>query len=138
MWLIWTSYWVRGALLKYTRVELVKRINKQLLKFYTRVIVFSHILFLVLEDEYTRNAFEQEIRIMMKLKSENIIKILDVNETKSNFYVILEIANQGTLRDIMKNRKANKQPLTENEVIKYVIQLLNGFGEMFKFGVIHR
>jgi hypothetical protein len=49
----------------------------------------------------------------MKLKSPNIIGFLDVNETKSNFYVILEIADQGTLRTILNDKKNKAERLTE-------------------------
>lgn len=75
---------------------------------------------------------------MMKLKSANIIGFLDVNETKSNFYLILEIANKGSLRTILNEKKSKKEQLTEKETVKYLVQLLNGFGAMFKLGVIHR
>jgi serine/threonine protein kinase len=93
---------------------------------------------LVQSDEYMKNAFYEEIKIMMKLKSANIIGFLDVNETKSNFYLILEIANKGSLRTILNERKSKKDHLTEKETVKYLVQLLNGFGVMFKLGVIHR
>ncbi len=74
----------------------------------------------------------------MKLKSPNIISFLDVMETKSNYYLILEMANQGDFRKILKLKRNQGQTLTEKQTIKYLVQLLNGFGAMFKLGVIHR
>jgi serine/threonine protein kinase len=46
---------------------------------------------------------------MKKLKSKNIIRFLDVHETKSNYYIMLELANEGSFRDILNS----KQKLTE-------------------------
>jgi serine/threonine protein kinase len=42
---------------------------------------------------------------MKKLKSKNIIRFLDVHETKSNYYIMLELADDGTFRDILLNKK---------------------------------
>jgi serine/threonine protein kinase len=39
---------------------------------------------------------------MKRLKSKNIIKFYDVHETKNNFYIVLELAQGGTLRALMK------------------------------------
>lgn len=91
----------REALHLYIAVIIHKPINKSQSKLLIRAKVFIF-LFKVQSDDYTKSAFEQEIRIMMKLKSENIIGFLDVNQTKSNIYIILEMANQGTLLDILK------------------------------------
>ena len=38
----------------------------------------------------------------------------------------------------MNERKSKKEQLIEKETVKYLVQLLNGFGVMFKLGVIHR
>jgi serine/threonine protein kinase len=42
---------------------------------------------------------------MKKLKSKNIIRFLDVHETKSNYYIMLELAGDGTFRDILLSKK---------------------------------
>jgi serine/threonine protein kinase len=85
------------------------------------------------QDEYTKNAFYSEIKIMKRLKSQNIIKFLDVHETKNNFYIVLERAN-GTLR--MKLKELGS--FDEKSTMICLIQILNGFGELVKNGVIHR
>ncbi len=43
-------------------------------------------------DEYNKNAFISEIKIMKRLKSRNIIRLIDVQETVNNFYIFLERA----------------------------------------------
>jgi serine/threonine protein kinase len=86
------------------------------------------------EDEYTKNAFYSEIMINKKLKSPNIIKFYDVHETLNNFYIILELAQTGTLRSSL--RKAKR--FDEKTTMKYLFQILNGFGELIKNGITHR
>lgn len=61
---------------------------------------------------------------MKRLKSTNIIKFLDVHETKNNFYIILELAKGGTLRTNL--RKIGR--IDEKSAMKCLIQILNGFG----------
>lgn len=75
------------------------------------------------QDEYTKNAFYSEIKIMKKLKCPNIIKFLDVHETKNNFYIVLEKAD-GTLRTALRKWGA----LNEKNTMSCLIQILNGFG----------
>lgn len=85
------------------------------------------------KDEYNKNAFISEIKIMKRLKSRNIIHLIDVHETKNNFYIILERA-QSTLRRELKECG----PLDEAAAMSCLIQILNGFGELIMNGVIHR
>ena len=86
------------------------------------------------EDEYTKTAFYSEIQINKKLKSPNIIKFYDVHETVNNFYIVLELAQSGNLRANL--RKSGR--FDEKKTMKYLFQILNGFGELVKNGIIHR
>lgn len=88
----------------------------------------------ILEDEYYKNAFYSEIQINKKLKSPNIIKFFDVHETVNNFYIVLELAQSGTLRSNLL--KAGR--FTEKVTMKFLFQILSGFGELVKNGITHR
>lgn len=88
---------------------------------------------IVEQDEYNKNAFISEIKIMKRLNSRNIIHLIDVHETKNNFYIILERA-QSTLRRELRECG----PLDEAAAMSCLIQILNGFGELVMNGVIHR
>ena len=44
-------------------------------------------LFLVIGDEYGKNALIREIEIMKNLKSPNIIQFVDIQETSNNIYI---------------------------------------------------
>ena len=73
---------------------------------------------------------------MQNVKSPNIIEFYDVAETENNIYIFQELANQGTLTD-MTSRKEFRR-FTEKEVIDCLAQLLNGFIELQRHGIMHR
>lgn len=72
---------------------------------------------------------------MKNLKSPNVIQLLEVHETSNNVYIFQELAGDGTLKTLMKD---HPQGLEEPAAIKYIIQLVNGFGELSSHGIIHR
>lgn len=39
-------------------------------------------------DDYLREGLISEIKIMQKLKSPNIVQLLDVMETSNNYYIV--------------------------------------------------
>ena len=51
-----------------------------------------------------------EIEIMKKLKSPNIVNLLDVFETFSEYYIIQEYCNGDVLRNLIKNGKVFTEP----------------------------
>jgi serine/threonine protein kinase len=71
---------------------------------------------------------------MKKLNSDNIIKFYDIIESKSYYYIFMEHADGGTLREVMKSKKFFNQ----DQAVRMMEQILNGFREIVKFGVIHR
>jgi calcium-dependent protein kinase len=50
---------------------------------------------LINKDEYLMQGLMSEIRIMQKLKSHNIVMLLDVLETGNNYYIIQEFCDGG-------------------------------------------
>ena len=61
---------------------------------------------------------------MKNLKSPNIIELLEVHETQNNVYIIQELADEGTLRTIMKE---HPHGFSEEIALIYIMQLVNGF-----------
>lgn len=70
---------------------------------------------------------------MKAIHSPNIINFLEVHETKNNIYIFQELANGGTLKDLL-----DKGSLSEEKAILYSAQLVRGFLELAKNGIIHR
>ncbi|CAD8163035.1 unnamed protein product [Paramecium octaurelia] len=85
-------------------------------------------------DDYLREGLIQEIKIMQKLKSPNIVQLLDVMETNNNYYIVQEYCDGGDFDELLKKRKL----LPEKEAIKFLVDVLNGFTQLIKNGIIHR
>jgi serine/threonine protein kinase len=75
-----------------------------------------------------------EIRILAKLDHMNILHMHDVLETKKYKYMLLDYCEKGNLEDLIK---VNKH-LGENDATYLLMQILNGFRELHRWGIIHR
>lgn len=81
------------------------------------------ILFFFLRDDYLREGLVSEIKIMQKLKSPNIVALLDVMETSNNYYIIQEFCDSGDLDGFLQQ---NKQ-MNEKDGLKFMTDVLTGF-----------
>ena len=88
-----------------------------------------------MNDEYIKNAIVREIEIMKNLQSPNIIKLFEVHETVNNIYIIQELADEGTLRNLMAG---HPHGFSEEAALPLIVQLITGFAELSKNGIIHR
>ncbi|CAD8073973.1 unnamed protein product [Paramecium primaurelia] len=84
-------------------------------------------------DSYSQKALVNEMIILKKLHSKNIVRLLDVCESQSNYYLIQELCQQGDLKKILK-----KQQLQEQEAIKILYDILSGYQILLKNGIVHR
>lgn len=60
---------------------------------------------------------------MKAVRSPNIINFLAVHESQNNVYIFQELANEGTLGELLDS----KGPFPEEKTIQYCGQLLRGF-----------
>jgi hypothetical protein len=51
------------------------------------------LLYTVDQDDYLKSALFSEVQILQLLKSENVVKVLDVMESSHNYYIIQEICD---------------------------------------------
>lgn len=71
---------------------------------------------------------------MKKLKSEYVVRLLDVLETNNNYYIVQEFCDGGDLGiQIEKQLK-----LDEATATKILIHILTGFQDLLTHGIIHR
>lgn len=70
---------------------------------------------------------------MQLLKSENVVKVLDVMESSHNYYIIQEICDNDLEKYLAKTPK-----LHEGEAINFLKQICNGFMSLVKEGIVHR
>jgi serine/threonine protein kinase len=92
-----------------------------------------------LNDPRIMENFKRELRLLSKFKNSNIIKILDLQKTRHNLYLILEYCNGGNLFEYKtwyeKNKKCQINELFIQKILK---QLIVGLEYMHNNNSIHR
>ena len=83
--------------------------------------------------------FKKELKTLYRLSHKNIIKIVGVEKTINNVYLILEYCNGGTLYDYTQfYKRTYKTRLPELIVQKIIKQVIEGLKFMHKSNIIHR
>ncbi|CRG99836.1 serine/threonine protein kinase, putative [Plasmodium relictum] len=77
----------------------------------------------------------KEIIIQASLKHINILQLIAYFEDKTRLFLILELANGGSIRNKMKLKS---QPLKEEQVALYVYQIADALSYLHNFNIIHR
>ena len=73
---------------------------------------------------------------MKKFNHPNILKLYEVYNTEKHFFLILEYCEDGNLKNLID--KNNPPCLSEDKTLGIMYQILQGFKELIKQGVIHR
>jgi serine/threonine-protein kinase ULK/ATG1 len=74
------------------------------------------------------NNLKNEINILTKINSPYVIKLVDIQRTENNYYLIMELCNGGDL----ENLKDIRGKLKEIEARIILQQLVAGFKEIYK------
>ncbi|CAD8102016.1 unnamed protein product [Paramecium sonneborni] len=85
------------------------------------------------EEAYSQKTFINEMTILKKLRSKNIVRLVDVCESQSNYYLVQELCKQGDLKRILKQKQ-----LEEQEAIKILHDILSGYQILLKKEIVHR
>eukprot|EP00795_Rhopilema_esculentum_P017357 gene17357-8945_t len=86
------------------------------------------------EDRYVSRNLKREADLMQRLRHPHIVRLLEVMETDSFYYLVTELCTGGELLDLICERKY----LDENTTRKYIQQLLSAVNSMHHSGVVHR
>ena len=81
-----------------------------------------------------KELFENEIKVLKSYKNVNIIKMFDIKRTSHNIYMILEYCNEGDLKEYLRQ----KEKLTEEEAVDFLLQIFNAFKTLVKNKIMHR
>jgi len=76
----------------------------------------------------------REINIMQKLHHKNIIQLIEIFETQTELFLILELVSGGELFDQIVERGN----YSESDAANLIRQVLEGIDYMHKHGVVHR
>ena len=83
--------------------------------------------------------FQTEISIMKELKHNNIIRLINLQETNNHYYIIMEYCNGGSLlKCLRKYMSAFKKPFSEEYVQHLMRQIVNGLTYIHDHDIIHR
>ena len=82
------------------------------------------------------NMLKSEVNIMKKLDHPNIIKLYDFMESSSNYYIAMQLCNNGDVRQYMKKRGITY--FKEEEAVFFLKQISMGFRELHSHKVMHR
>src|SRR5438067_1690194 len=80
-----------------------------------------------------RERFEQEARAAGALNHPNIVAVYDVGEHGGEPYIVTELLEGETLREVLENG-----PLAPDEVLDFGIQLAGGLAAAHRKGIVHR
>ncbi len=88
-------------------------------------------------DEF-RNRFRQESQLMEWFNHPNIIRVYDFQEVEKTLYLIMEYAEQGSLRQRMDRLKKEGRHFSVEEAVKIGIDIASGLSALHQKDVIHR
>lgn len=86
------------------------------------------------EDPYVAKNMRREAKLMMMVNHPNVLKLLEVVETDNSYYLVTEMAEGGDLMD----RICKKRSLGEDEVRKYMRQIISAVDYLHSTKIIHR
>ncbi len=89
-------------------------------------------------DKYNRDKFILELKISVKMNHPNIVKSKEVFKTKTNWFIVSEYCNGGTLADIIKNLDKLNSVDRELRCKKYLSELKSALKYLYKNNIVHR
>ena len=83
--------------------------------------------------------FTNEIKLLRSLKHNKIIRLVDLKQTPSHYYIVMEYCNGGSLLSCLnKNKKLYKKPFSE-EIVQYLMrQIVSGLKYIHRHKIVHR
>ncbi len=87
------------------------------------------------EDATFRERFLREAQAISKLSHPNILPLIEFGEQNGTLYLVMPLAREGTLRDLLKQRNG---PLPLDEAVPIFTQLCDAVQYAHDEGIIHR
>ncbi|KAI4817027.1 hypothetical protein KUCAC02_009316 [Chaenocephalus aceratus] len=101
---------------------------------FSRKDLIGHGAFAVVFKGRHREKHDWEIKILKELKHENIVALLDFQETASSVYLVMEYCNGGDLADYLHS----KGTLSEDTIRVFLQQIAGAMRVLQGKGIIHR
>ena len=87
------------------------------------------------ENEDFRARFLREAQAISRLSHPNILPLIEFGEEQGMLYLVMPLAREGTLRDLIKQRNG---PIAPEEAIPLFIQLCSAVQYAHEQGIVHR
>ena len=87
-----------------------------------------------LENELSRRKIFREVYILKKIRSNFVVKILEVFESQENFLIVMEYMPGGDLLNYLKKNGRMSEDLAK----KIFYQVIQGAVTIHKYGILHR
>ena len=81
-----------------------------------------------------------EIRILASLEHPQIISYKDAfyEESTKSLWIIMEFADGGDLQQLIDKTKREKKTISESDIWKYAVQMINGIKYLHEMSIVHR
>ena len=91
------------------------------------------------DSENVQKYFKNEITILQEISHINIMKLIEIKQSKDNYYLVCELCNGGSLNDCLdKYRKKHRRPFTE-EIVQYLMrQIVDAIKYLHSHNILHR
>ena len=83
-------------------------------------------------------AYLNEARLLSVIDNPNVIKMKRVYESSQFIFILMELAEGGTLKGFLNKRKFNKVSITEDEASLIIGQILFGLVIIHKHHIVHK
>lgn len=92
----------------------------------------------LVEQEEFLGRFRREAHAVSGLRHPNIVQVFDFDVQDEQYYMIMELLEGNTLRAKLNDYRARGERMPLAEVIRILVDVLNGLGYAHSEGVIHR
>ncbi len=79
-----------------------------------------------------------EARLLTMVNHPNVVKLIKVHETVQHVFMLMEMADAGSLKSLIRLRQIKRQPITDAESSATIKQILSGLLHIHKSHIIHR
>ena len=91
------------------------------------------------QNPKAKKYLDNEINILKEISHPNIVKLYEVKETSTYYYLVTEYCNSGGLQELLDNYiKKNRKPFPEEVVQYFMKQIVDAIYYLHQHNILHR
>ena len=91
-----------------------------------------------MNDKCSYKSFKTEVKILKKINSEYLIKILDYYKDSNYMYLVMEYAPMGDLEEYIRSMYQKRKKISDKFIDTVIYQIKEGLNVLHKEQIIHR